>query len=139
MPILKSGILYFTFVFGTGFVLGTIRVLWLVPQIGQRSAELAEMPLMLIASFFAARWVVINLLMPATVYRGLLVGTIALALLLVAELGVVFVTSSQSLADYLASRDPVAGSVYLFSLSIFALLPAIIIGLSHNRPARRTS
>jgi len=31
MPILKTGVLYFELVFGAGFVLGTIRTLWIVP------------------------------------------------------------------------------------------------------------
>jgi hypothetical protein len=32
MPILKAGVLYFALVFGAGFVLGTIRTLWIVPS-----------------------------------------------------------------------------------------------------------
>jgi len=40
--ILKTGILYFAFVFGVGFVLGSIRVLWAVPHFGVRMAELME-------------------------------------------------------------------------------------------------
>ena len=31
LPILKAGVLYFVLVFGAGFVLGTIRTLWIVP------------------------------------------------------------------------------------------------------------
>jgi hypothetical protein len=49
---------YFTLVFGTGFVLGTIRVLWVVPQLGLRNAELLEQPIMLVALFLSARWIV---------------------------------------------------------------------------------
>lgn len=36
------------------FVLGVFRVVWVVPQLGERTAELIEMPLMLAASYFAA-------------------------------------------------------------------------------------
>jgi hypothetical protein len=39
--VLKAGALYFALVFGAGFVLGSIRVLWLVPRIGERTAELS--------------------------------------------------------------------------------------------------
>ena len=55
---------YFAIVFGVGFLLGSIRVLWLVPQLGVKYAELAEMPLMLLAVFFAARWVTKHFTVP---------------------------------------------------------------------------
>lgn len=51
MRILKAGGLYFALVFGAGFVLGTFRVLWVVPSFGTRSAELMETPLMLAVEF----------------------------------------------------------------------------------------
>jgi hypothetical protein len=54
MQILKSGALYFALVFGTGFVLGTIRVLLVVPRIGTRTAELIETPVMILVSFIVA-------------------------------------------------------------------------------------
>ena len=57
MQILKAGVLYFALVFGAGFVLGTIRVLWLVPSLGARTAELIETPIMLVVTILAARWV----------------------------------------------------------------------------------
>ena len=64
MPILKAGMLYFVLVFGTGFVLGTIRALWIVPRLGMRMAELLEMPIMVVATILAARWIVHRLAVP---------------------------------------------------------------------------
>ncbi len=58
MQAIKPAACYFALVFGTGFVLGPIRILWLTPRIGVRAAELTELPLMLIAVYFAARFVV---------------------------------------------------------------------------------
>lgn len=49
MNILKPAALYFAVVFGTRFVLGVIRTLFLVPQVGNRTDELIEMPFMLLA------------------------------------------------------------------------------------------
>lgn len=55
MQMIKAGIYYFVLVFGAGFVLGTICVLWVVPKFGTRTAELLEMPLMLAVIILAAR------------------------------------------------------------------------------------
>ena len=45
MQILKAGVLYFALVFGAGFVLGAIRIMWVVPRFGTRIAELMETPI----------------------------------------------------------------------------------------------
>jgi hypothetical protein len=59
--ILKAGVLYFAVVFGAGFVLGTIRTLWIVPSFGTRRAELMEAPIMFAITVLASRWVVLRL------------------------------------------------------------------------------
>ena len=86
MRILKAGIL-FALVFGTGFVLGTIRTLWIVPRLGTRMAELMETPIMLVITILAAQWIVRRLAVPSEAPARLGMGCIALALLLVAEFG----------------------------------------------------
>ena len=45
---IRGGLAYFALVFGAGFVIGVLRVAFLVPRFGERLAELAEMPLMLL-------------------------------------------------------------------------------------------
>ena len=65
--ILQAGVLYFVLVFGTGFVLGAVRTIWIVPRVGARTAELVEMPIMLAASIVAARWTILRLSVP---WRG---------------------------------------------------------------------
>ena len=64
MQIVAAGVVYFLVVFGAGFVLGAIRVLWVVPRMGVRGAELLEMPIMLIVTVLAARWVVRRFALP---------------------------------------------------------------------------
>ena len=44
MQIVKAAVLYFALVFGAGFVLGPIRILWVAPRLGARVAELLEAP-----------------------------------------------------------------------------------------------
>lgn len=85
MQILKSGAQYFTLVFGAGFVFGTIRVLLVVPRIGTRTAELIEMPVMILVSFVAARWIIRRLVAPPTMTERIAIGFVALALLVSVE------------------------------------------------------
>ena len=58
LNILKAAVIYFAPVFGAGFVLGPIRILFLVPRFGVRLAEMMEFPVMLVVIVLAARWLV---------------------------------------------------------------------------------
>jgi hypothetical protein len=80
VQILKAGVLYFALVFGAGFVLGTIRTLWVVPRFGTRMAELMETPVMLVVIIVASRWVVLHLAVPWAPSARLWMGGIALCL-----------------------------------------------------------
>jgi hypothetical protein len=122
----KPAVLYFVLVLGTGFVLGVIRVPFLVPRLGERYAELLEMPFMLVAIVLAARHVVRRLALPAGMSVRLKVGFMALALSVLAELLLATVLQGRSLGQFIASRDPVSGSVYLAMLLLFALMPWIL-------------
>jgi hypothetical protein len=53
-----AGFLYFSIVFGIAFVLGTIRVLILVPRIGDLYAVLTETPIILTVSWMSITWIV---------------------------------------------------------------------------------
>ncbi len=125
----KPAVLYFALVLGTGFVLGVIRVPFLVPRLGERYAELVEMPFMFVAIVLAARYVVRRFVLPASLPVRLQVGFAALLMSVLAELLLATVLQDRSLAQFIASRDPVSGSVYLGMLLLFALMPAILARL----------
>jgi predicted signal transduction protein with EAL and GGDEF domain len=125
MRALKASILYFAAVFGVGFVLGTLRVLLVVPLLGVRWAELMELPVMVLASFYFAR-VMIRRFGPFAVAVRVLIGVMALFLLLAAEIAVTVLVQGQTLAQYVANRDPVSGVAYLLSLAAFALMPLFV-------------
>ena len=57
MRIAAAAVLYFAVVFGVGFLLGPIRVLFLEPHLGPTSAALCEAPFLVAAMVFASRWV----------------------------------------------------------------------------------
>jgi len=123
MKLFTSSAVYFASVFGAGFVFGTVRVMWLVPTVGVRVAELTELPLMLAVVFFAARWVNRRFLAERDQPSRLIVGVTALGLLLMAELilGVMFLDLTPK--DAFLTRDPVSGTGYYLSLCVFALMP----------------
>jgi hypothetical protein len=122
---IRAGLVYFALVFGAGFVLGAFRVPFLVPRIGERWAELAEMPIMAIAIYFSAGYILRRF--PEVNFPGqsLVVGLFALALAVCAELALAVLLQTQTLPEYLGSRDRVSGSVYLVLLVVFALTPRL--------------
>lgn len=125
MRILRVAALYFLLVFGAGFILGTGRVLILVPLIGERTAELLEMPLILGVIVATARWVVRHKL-DGRQSSALSVGFIAMGFVLLADLAVGMWLQGMSASDVFLNRDPVSGTAYYAALLLFAVMPAII-------------
>jgi len=126
MQILKAGMLYFVFVFGAGFLLGPIRILWVVPRLGTRVAELLEAPIMFVITIVAARWIVRRLAVPSTASSRLSMGGIALGLMLIAEFTLVLWLRGLSIREYLAGRDPVAATAYYVTLGVFGVMPLLV-------------
>ncbi|MDF0675967.1 MAG: hypothetical protein P0120_16790 [Nitrospira sp.] len=124
--ILQAAALYFLLVFGAGFVLGIGRVLMVVPLLGERTAELLEMPLMLIVIVAAAAWLVRRGLDDGRLSSALTVGFIALGMVLMADLAVGIWLRGLSTTEVFLDRDPVSGAVYYAALLFFALMPTII-------------
>ena len=120
-----AGFVYFAIVLGTGFVLGVVRVPFVVPRMGERWAELAEMPIMGVTIFLAAGFVLRRFPEIHRRSRALAAGVLALALSVCAELGLAVLLQRRSLGAYLANRDRVSGSVYLAMLVVFALMPLL--------------
>ena len=125
MKILKTAALYFALVFAAGFALGPIRIFWAVPRFGERTAELMEAPIMLVVIILAARWTCRRVTVPLERSECIAVGLVALGLLLVPELTLVLWLRGFTIGGYLASRDPVAGTVYLMLLGVFAIMPLL--------------
>lgn len=123
MRIALAIFLYFGVVFGTGFLLGPIRVLWLEPRVGPIMATACEAPLLLIAMLVAARWVPRVLEIRRDPKTLVLVGMGALALLQIADFAVGFwlrgITPKQQLAQFLTGQ----GNIYAALLLLFAIMP----------------
>jgi len=53
-------------------------------------------------------------------------GCVALGLMLVAEFTLVLWIRGLPISAYLASRDPVSGTVYYVMLGVFAIIPLLV-------------
>jgi hypothetical protein len=123
MNTLKAGAVYFAMVFGTGFLLGTIRTLWIVPRLGVRTAELLEAPFMFVAIVLAGSWISRRSGDAGGSSMRLAVGFLALALLLAAEVILGVALQGLSPAEVFTKHDPVSGTVYFALLGGFAVMP----------------
>ncbi len=123
MRILKAGTIYFALVFGAGFVLGTVRTIWVVPRLGVRAAELLETPFMLVAIVLAANWISRRIDNAVGSSGRVAVGVLALALLLAAEVIVGVALLGLSFVEVFTKHDPVSGTVYYVMLGVFAGMP----------------
>jgi hypothetical protein len=126
MNTLKQAIAYFALVFCTGFILGTIRVLWIVPKIGVRTAELIEMLPMFMAILLSARWINQHFADADDVFTRLKTGFLALSFLLAAEIALGVGLRGVSISEVLLNHDPVSSTVYYTMLILFALMPWLL-------------
>ena len=134
MKRLQAAGLYFLLVFSAGFMLGTVRVLFIAPALGERAAELLEMPLMLLVVALAARFIVRRFMGSIDAMRQWLhVGAIAFACMLTADVGVGVALRGMTAWQALFARDPVAGTAYYLALGFLALAPWLFA-----RAARRS-
>jgi hypothetical protein len=127
----QLAVIYFGIVFAAGFVLGVIRTLWLVPELGDRIAELIELPFMfgiytVVAFYLVRRWKA-----QLTLKGAVVAGVVALAMLLAFEFSVVLYIRGLTFGEYLESRDWLSGSAYFLSILVFGAMPAFVYLKGH--------
>lgn len=126
MKILRPAAIYFALVFGAGFLLGAIRVTFVVPRIGARAAELAETPLMLLVCAAAAAWVLRRHPEIRGVGPSLATGMLAVAFVLVAEFGVGVWIMHLPPDQVFVKTDPLLAVAFYGALGVTALLPYLL-------------
>lgn len=132
MNTVKPAVVYFLLVFGAGFVLGIIRVLVILPLVGERAAELIEMPFLLTVIVIAACWLNRHLLPDAQAQHRIAVGLLAMGLVLAADLVVGITLRGLSLSEVFLHRDLVSGTAYYLSLLLFAFMPWLLAYFGKN-------
>lgn len=130
MTIVFATLLYFLAVFGAGFALGPIRVLWLEPRLGVVAATLCEAPFLLFAMIAAAYWIPRIVSISAGTGAMLAMGLGALALQQAADFVVGTALRGISATDQWARLASPEGAIYAVLLVLFALMPAVVNRIS---------
>jgi VanZ family protein len=120
---IRAGTVYFALVFGAGFLLGVLRVPFFEPLIGDRLAQLAEMPLMALVIVLAARWLVRRNAAALSPRACLAAGLLAAAGVLLADALVGIVLRGMTPWQVIAVRDFLAGLAYYTLIAVLALAP----------------
>ena len=124
MRILAAAACYFAIVFGTGFLVGPIRVLVLEPRLGETWATLCEAPVLLVVIITAARWLPRQFSLK-TMGELAAMGFGALVLQQAADfaLGAILrgITPGQQLAHFATP----AGAIYAALVIAFAAMPIL--------------
>jgi hypothetical protein len=122
--IVRPALVYLGVVFAAAFVLGTVRTLWLIPQIGEVRAVLVEVPLVLAISWITAgaalrRWPLQT--------RGdrAVMGAMAFAVLMALELALGRFGFGRTLTDMLLAMGTPAGLIGLAGQIGFGLIPLV--------------
>jgi hypothetical protein len=130
VTIASAAVLYFVAVFGAGFVLGPIRVLWLEPRLGVVAATLCEAPLLLLAMIAASCWIPRIIRIGRSIGAMLAMGFGALVLQQAADFVVGTALRGISATDQIARLASPEGAIYAALLVLFALMPAVVNRIS---------
>jgi hypothetical protein len=117
---------YFLALFTLGFVLGTIRVLFIAPRFGPLAATAAEVPIMLIAAFWACRWSMRRWRVPSAITTRLAMALWFLVLLFVFETLLGAALFGRTMIEQWAALATPAGLIGLAAQVIAALLPTMV-------------
>ncbi len=130
--VFSSALAFFALVFGAGFALGAIRIVMLQPYLGATVSRLVELPVMVVISYLAARWVTRNM-GPAMRNSWLCVGLIAFMLLMVAEMLLGVLVFRTPVRAMLADMLTLTGSLSFLAQSLIILFPALAAGWDRTR------
>jgi hypothetical protein len=119
----QAGLAYGAAIFALGFVFGMLRELVLAPAFGRTAVVWIEAPLLLLASWFAAGWLIRRFGVASRPIARLLMGAAAFALLMACEAGVAVYGFGRSLAMHLSGYLTARGALELLPQIAFALFP----------------
>jgi hypothetical protein len=122
--IVRAALAYLAVVFCAAFVLGTVRTLWLIPQVGEVLAVLVEVPLVLALSWGVSGAVLRRWPLPSAQARAAM-GALAFAGLMLLELALGRFGFGRSLPDLMAALVTPAGLIGLAGQIGFGIIPLL--------------
>ncbi len=123
---LIAATVYVLILFALGFVLGTIRVLFVAPGIGVLRATLMEVPLMLTAAYLLCRWAIARWQVAPTLSARAAMALWFLVVLALFETLVGVTLFGRTLAETWSGLASPAGLIGLAAQIVAALLPLVI-------------
>lgn len=126
MQVIKAGLAYFAIVYLVGFILGSLRTFLLEPSLGVVVATLIEGPLIMTASYFAARALVRRYFNDTDVTPRLGMGLVALFSLLAVEAAMAGPFRGWTFSEWLAHFSTAEGVISLCLFLVFAAIPALL-------------
>lgn len=123
---LLAASVYFLALFSLGFALGTIRVVVIAPRFGPLVATVAEVPLMLVAAFWACRWIVRRSRVPSESITRWAMTIWFLVLLFVFETVLGAALFGRTMVQQFAALATSAGLLGLAAQIVAALLPTLV-------------
>jgi hypothetical protein len=121
----KAGLVYFAIVFAAGFLLGILRVLAVAPRLGESSAVLIELPVMLAVAWVTCGWLIRRYAVNGALAPRLIMGGVAFVMLMPAEMGVAVFGFEQTVVQHVAAYSTVAAVLGLWGQIAFALFPVV--------------
>ena len=123
--ILKASFAYFAIVFAVGFVLGALRVLITAPLLGDPWATIVELPVMLAGSWLVCNRVIAHWRIPPAAPVRLVLGGLAFAFLIGAEIALGVTAFGRRLEQVLSSYRQTGPLLGLLAQMLFGLFPRI--------------
>jgi len=125
MTAMRAGAAYFALVFAAGFVLGTIRTLFLAPAFGELAATLVELPVILTVAWLVCGWLIAHFKLPPRTPTRVVMGAVAFALLMGAEVALSVWLFGRTFEEFGARLLSPPGALGLVGQIVFAALPAV--------------
>jgi len=120
-----AGLAYFGTVFAAGFAMGALRVAFVAPNIGETTAVLLELPIMLALSWIACRWLTDGLDVARSMLARSVMGGLGLVLLLLAEFAFSNILLGRTLSQHLEQYREMPAILGLLGQLAFAAFPAV--------------